>query len=310
MQQFTQCRRTLLLLRPLSRRLLSPFHPSVFGVQKCRNIHASSRYCTNLLHPSNFPPSSLPQVTTPLGNEDKEISPQDINKKSIKLFAAVRHPSRKEIKSFLDLHLPNMTPESILFFVYLTGRKRCTLSSFALRMLVGRLRSFPADVTAEQVSPSIIRKGFYGLRCYSFTHTTSPLLEISTHDPDVHDSWRTKKIEVEILSYVRYLTDVLLKYPARLSGETVSLVLYGVQGLGSGAKAVRRLLHVLYHKLERKAKHGAFTALEMSQCLYSLKNMSHHDVEVLRLIRVLNTELELVSVLTYLFIKQYATIFS
>ena len=75
----------------------------------------------------------------------------------------------------------------------------------------------------------------------------------------------------------------------------MSLVLYGVQGLGSGDEAVRRLLHVVCHRLERHSRQSAFTALELSQCMYGLKNMSYHELEVQRLLRVLTAELDLVS---------------
>ena len=95
------------------------------------------------------------------------------------------------------------------------------------------------------------------------------------------------------------MSDVLLAHPSRLSGETVTLVLYGVQGLGSCEEAVRRLLHVVCHKLERHSKSGAFSSRELSQCFYGMKNMSHLHNEVLRLLRLLSAELNLVSTVQY-----------
>jgi hypothetical protein len=107
--------------------------------------------------------------------------------------------------------------------------------------------------------------------------------------------WRVKSVPRPVLEYVEYMTTLLLGCPQRLSGETVALVLYGVQGLGSEEEAVRRLLHVVCHKLERHRGRSAFTPMELSQCLYGLRSMSQQDVEVSRLLRVLASEADLVS---------------
>ena len=210
-----------------------------------------------------------------------------------------QQPTRRDLKLFLDEHLASMRPANIMFFLYQAGRKRYLLSSHFFQQLLTRLNTFPPEEWASVVPAQAVRKGFYGLRAYSVRppprggeeEASSGL--VSTESVSNSVAFRGKKVPSEIMQYIHYMTSLLLASPHRLSGETVSLVLYGIQGLGSEDEAVRRLLHVLYHKLERHSKQGAFSAREVSQCLYGLKNMGG-QVEVLRMVRVLASELDLV----------------
>jgi hypothetical protein len=205
-----------------------------------------------------------------------------------------RHPrpARRDLKYFLDAHLPEMRPENIMFFLYQAARRRVVMPAPLMQQLVTRLQAFPATLPEQQhITAHMIRNGFYGLRCYSIRH---PVVGPAQSDT-VTASWRIKKIPGEVLQYIQYLTDILLASPMRLSGSTVSVILHGVQGLGSSEETVRRLLHVVCHKLERSSKNSVFSSRELSTCFYSLRRMRPQDVEVLRLVRVLTAELKLVS---------------